>query len=81
MRNGDWAGAAETLEREAGEHRDNAIVRYRLACCHAQAGAELRAIEELRRSIELRPEMRERAATEELLEPLRRLDKWSALVG
>src|ERR1700741_3189271 len=38
MRDGDWAQAAEALEREAGDHLDTAIVRYRLACCHAQAG-------------------------------------------
>ena len=81
MRSGDWAGAAEVLEREAGEHMDTAIVRFRLACCHAQAGAEERAIEELRHAIELKPEMREQAATEELLEPLRGLDDWRALVG
>ena len=32
MRTGDWAAAAETLEREAGEHADTAIIRFRLAC-------------------------------------------------
>ena len=81
MRQGDWAGAAEILEREAGEHIDRPIIRFRLACCHAQAGAGDVAMEELRRAIELDPSMRERAATEEQLAPLRGLEGWRALVG
>jgi ketosteroid isomerase-like protein len=81
MRNGDWAGAAEVLEREAGEHIDRPIVRYRLACCHAQAGSYPRALEELRLAIDLDPDMRKRAATEHLLEPLRESDGWRGLVA
>lgn len=76
VRNGDWPRAAEILEAEAGEHIDRPIVRFRLACCHAQAGAEDTALEHLRRAIELDPDMRERAATEQLLEPLRRRDEF-----
>ncbi len=78
MRNGDWAAAADTLEREAGEHRDTAIVQFRLACCHAQLGQEALALEELRKSIENNTGMRDRAADEELLAPLRELDGWPA---
>jgi mannose-6-phosphate isomerase-like protein (cupin superfamily) len=70
VRAGDWAGAAETLEREAGEQIDRPIVRFRLACWHAQAGARGRALEELHRAIELDPGMRERALTEPYLESL-----------
>ena len=81
IRHGDWAGAAEILEREAGEHIDRPIIRFRLACCHAQAGAGDAAVEELRRAIELDPSMRERAATEEQLAPLHDLEGWRALVG
>ena len=81
MRQGDWAGAAEILEREAGEHIDRPTIRFRLACCHAQAGAGDVALEELRRAIELDPSMRERATTEEQLAPLRDLEGWRALVG
>jgi cupin domain len=81
MRKGDWAGAAEVLEREAGEHIDRPIVRYRLACCHAQAGAYDRALEELRLAIDLDSDMRERAATEELLVPLRESQGWRDLVA
>lgn len=78
MRNGDWAGAAEILERESGEHRDTAIVRFRLACCLARAGRQDEALGELRRAIEINPGMRERAATEEHLESLRELEGWPA---
>ena len=38
MRSGDWAGAAATIEREAGDQRDSAPVRYRLACVYARGG-------------------------------------------
>ena len=81
MRHGDWAAAAEILEREAGEHRDTAIVQFRLACCHARLGEHALALRELRRAIELNPGMRERAASEETLAPLRELDDWPATVG
>lgn len=74
VRQGDWAAAAETLEREAGEHRETAILQFRLACCHARLGEHELAIKELRRAIEINPEMRERAAAEEDLSSLRGLD-------
>jgi len=65
MRRSDWAEAAEALEREAGEHRDTAIINYRLACCHARLGQAGLALEELNRAIEINPGMRERAQAEE----------------
>ncbi len=74
MRQGDWATAAETLEREAGDHRDTAILQFRLACCHARLGEHDVAIKELRRAIEINPTMLERAAAEEDLSSLRGLD-------
>lgn len=74
MRQGDWAAAAETLESEAGDHRDTAILQFRLACCHARLGEHEVAIKELRRAIEINPKMRERAAAEEDLSSLRGLD-------
>ena len=70
MRTGDWAAAAETLEREAGEHADRAIIRFRLAWCHARLGEDDLARDELRRAIEIDPAMRERAAEDEHLAPL-----------
>jgi tetratricopeptide (TPR) repeat protein len=81
MRRGDWAAAAETLEREAGEHRDTAILQFRLACCHARLGEHVLALEELRRAIEIDPSMRERAEGEEHLASLRDLEGWPATIG
>jgi len=71
MRRGDWAAAAEILEREAGEHIDVGFVQFRLACCHVQAGEHDRALDELRRALELTPGLRSKAEGEPLLEPLR----------
>jgi tetratricopeptide (TPR) repeat protein len=76
MREGDWARAAETLEREAGEHRETAIIRFRLACCYARLGEEEVALEELRRAIEVDPEIRVRAEAEEAFETLRQRQDW-----
>ena len=78
MRQGDWAAAADTLEREAGEHRDTAILQFHLACCHARLGEHELALDELRRAIEINPSMRERAATEEHFDALRELEGWPA---
>lgn len=80
MGQGDWAAAADTLEREAGEHRDTAILQFRLACCHARLGEHELALEELRRAIEINPSMRERAAGEEHLASLRELEGWPAAI-
>jgi tetratricopeptide (TPR) repeat protein len=71
MRSGDWRAAAQILECEAGEHRHHAFVRFQLARCHARLGQYGQAIEELRAAIEARPELRERAARSDDLEPLR----------
>jgi tetratricopeptide (TPR) repeat protein len=76
MRQGDWAGAADTLEREAGEHRDAAVIRFRLACCYARLGEDESALAELRRAIEIKPEFRERAENEEAFAALRLGDDW-----
>ena len=73
MSRGEWAEAAEILEREAGEHGESAFVRYRLACCRARLGDIGRAAEELRRAVEISPAMRERAETEDALASVRDL--------
>lgn len=78
MRRGDWAAAAETLEREGGEHRETAILQFRLACCHARLGEHQLALEELRRAMEINPSMLKRAESEEALTPLRDLEDWPA---
>ncbi|MEO8092899.1 MAG: hypothetical protein ABI726_09360 [bacterium] len=77
FRRGEWAESAEILEREAGEHRGSPFIRYRLACCLAQLGEDEAALAELRAAVEAKPQMQERAAADELLEPLRELDGWS----
>jgi hypothetical protein len=76
MRDGDWAGAAATLEREAGPLLESAPVQYRLACLHARTGEHDRALSELRRAIELNPAIAERARDDAALEPLRALPEW-----
>ena len=81
MQSGDWAAAAETLEREAGEHRGTAIVQYRLACCYARLGDSERAFTELRAAIKAEPAMARRAADEEHLASLRSEPEWRAVVG
>lgn len=81
MRRGDWAAAADTLEREAGEHRDTAPLQFRLACCHARLGKHELALDELRRAIELNPDLRERAVAADDLVPLHSLKGWSTAVG
>jgi hypothetical protein len=75
-RRGDWAEAAAILEREAGEHLDAAVVQFRLACFHAQAGAHARALSALHRAIEIDSSYRARAQDEELLVPLREIEGW-----
>ena len=67
MRNGDWAAAAATIEREAGPVRESPFIRYRLACCYAQAGDDERALAELRAAVDANPGLAERAAGDELL--------------
>ena len=76
MARGEWSEAAATLRREAGEHRESAIVRFRLACCLAQAGEDDEAVEELRAALATRPAMAEMAQRDELLAPLRDREDW-----
>ena len=76
MRRGDWSETIEVLEREAGPHRENPFVRYRMACCLAQLGDGDAALGELQAAIEQRPQMRERAEADELLRPLHGLGGW-----
>ena len=78
MRSGDWETAAETLEREAGEHLDTAIVQFRLACCHARAGRHDLAMSKLARAIDINPDMRQRAEQEEHLEALHSHPAWAS---
>jgi len=72
-----WQETVDILEREAGPFREHGYIRYRIACCLAQLGEPDRALDELRAAVESRPELGERAASDELLGPLRDLDGWS----
>jgi hypothetical protein len=81
LERGDWAAAAETLERESGEHRSNAFVRYRLACCYAELGDEELALRELEAAIGSRAELRERAEADGHFAALRNGDGWSLVTG
>jgi tetratricopeptide (TPR) repeat protein len=78
LRAGDWPGAAETIEREAGDQRDAAPVRYRLAWIHARAGEADRALDELERAIEISPALSERAREDPAFEGLRGHERWPA---
>ena len=78
---GDWAAAAQTLEREAGDHRDTAIIRFRLAWCHARAGDADAALTELRGAVSVNPDMLQRALDDEYLVQLRELPGWPAEPG
>ena len=78
MRAGEWAEAAEILEREGGEHLETAILQYRLACCHARLGRHELALDELARAIAINPNLRERAADDGNLVSLRGLPGWPA---
>ncbi len=78
MRSGDWAAAAATIEREAGDQRDSAAVRYRLACIYARLDDTDRALDELLGAIEISPPLRERARDDPALEPLRGNERWPA---
>jgi tetratricopeptide (TPR) repeat protein len=78
FRRGDWAEAIEVLDREAGGQRDDPYVRYRVACCLTQLGEREKAMDELRAALAARPDLRERAEADPLLEPLRELEDWEA---
>jgi tetratricopeptide (TPR) repeat protein len=78
FRRGEWAAALEILEREAGDYREHGYVRYRIACCLAQLHRGDEAMAELAAAIKARPELRERAEADELLEPLRELEDWAS---
>lgn len=76
MREGDWKGAAHTLEHESGEHRNHPFVRYHLACALAELKEPERALEELRAALEGNEALRDRAENDEHLSSLRGLDGW-----
>jgi tetratricopeptide (TPR) repeat protein len=81
MRNGDWAEAAATLEREAGDHREKAFLRYRLAGCYARLGDAEKATAELRGALDRDPELGSRIAEDEVFAELRSHPDWPVDAG
>jgi hypothetical protein len=55
-------------------------VQFRLACLHALLGEHERALDEIRRAVEINPDYRDRAELEDVLAPLRSRDDWPATV-
>jgi tetratricopeptide (TPR) repeat protein len=72
--------AREILQSVADEHPDAGIVLYNLSCVEAILGEPEKAIEHLRRSIELEERFRELARTDEDFDSMRERDDFRALV-
>ena len=70
-RSGDLDGAVRICHEALAEHPDNASALYNLACFETLAGRGDEAFAHLERAIELRPEARQWAQTDEDLAPLR----------
>lgn len=75
-RGGEWAQAAEIIEREAGPLRESWPVRYRLAALYARLGDDDRALAELAGAIEANPQAAERAREDEAFAALRNHPRW-----
>ena len=78
MSRGDWARAAETIEREAGPLRESWPVRYRLAALYARMGEDERALADLAGAIEAYPAAAGRARDDEAFDGLRDDPRWPA---
>jgi tetratricopeptide (TPR) repeat protein len=68
---GDWRGAYDFAAQGLTEHPDHPSLHYNLACYAAMAGMRDAALDHLRRAVEQAPEMREWAATDTDLDPIR----------
>jgi uncharacterized Ntn-hydrolase superfamily protein len=66
----DYTEAADSLEREIA-HGEDAELLYNLACYEAMAGRGNAAVGHLRRALELEPALRELAAGDPDLDPIR----------
>ena len=66
----------KALEREAGEHRDTAIISYRLACCHARLGETDLALNELCCAIEINGDFAARAQADEHFASIHDHERW-----
>lgn len=81
IRDRDWAGAAATIEREAGDLLESWPVRYRLATLYARMDDGDRALENLRLAIAANPVAAERAQEDEAFRQLRGDPDWPGRNG
>jgi mannose-6-phosphate isomerase-like protein (cupin superfamily) len=68
---GDWDGAAAIVAEGLAEKPGNARLLYELACIEALAGHPDEAVEHLRAALAAEPQLRDRAAGDSDLDPLR----------
>ena len=73
FRAGDYARAIEIASRGLADHPDHPSLHYQLACYHAQAGNEARALEHLKAAVAGNPRCRQWAADDSDLDPIRTL--------
>jgi mannose-6-phosphate isomerase-like protein (cupin superfamily) len=62
---GDFAGALELMHQGLAERPDDPVLLYHLACIQGRAGKREEALATIRRALELRPDLAERAREDE----------------
>jgi predicted esterase len=78
---GRYDRAATSLELAVRLRDDNPVLWYNLACCHARAGHEARAMEALAEALDLGFNRAELLATDEDLDSLRDREDFKALLA
>jgi tetratricopeptide (TPR) repeat protein len=68
---GDWEGAYDFAAQGLPDHPAHPSLEYNLACFAAMAGHRERALEHLRKAVELKPDVLEWAADDSDLDPVR----------
>jgi hypothetical protein len=76
---GEFDRAAEALHGLHEEDPENGLVLFNLACAEVRLGRHDDALEHLERAVALDPELRENAATDDDLAPLREDPRFAAL--
>lgn len=78
---GDYEAMVNELATGLEQHPDDVATLYDLACAEALAGQTERALEHLRRALELRPSLGDHARSDEDLVSLRELPGWPLDAG
>jgi uncharacterized Ntn-hydrolase superfamily protein len=78
---GKYADGAVLLRAALGQHGDDAVLLYDLACFESLAGDNEEALAHLTRSLELDPQLRPGAVRDTDFEPLRQDPRFQALVS